>query len=145
MDHPLERLLDEVRLLWRSVGEAGDRSDAAEAVTGEMRAVLLVLRREGPAPVPAIARRRQVSRQRIQGLVDRLRRLQLIELAPNPEHRRSALIRLTQTGRKLIDLGEARDRRRLARLDLSRRRLTAAAATLREVREALENDSKLRA
>jgi len=140
MEHPLERLLDEVRLLWRTVSEAGVRSDRAEAVTSEMRAVLLVLRREGPAPVPAIARSRRVSRQRIQCLVDRLRRLQLVALAANPEHRRSALVRLTRRGLEHIDSAEVRDRQRLARLALSRQRLTAAAATLRAVREALEDD-----
>lgn len=135
----LEALLDEVRLLWHRMVEVGERLHATEPVTLGMRAVLEHLLREGPSPVPAIARRRGVTRQHVQALVNALRARRLVRLLPNPAHRRSALVGLTPRGEELIRRMKAREDAllRQARALPGRAAVRQAAATLRAVREAL--------
>lgn len=100
------------------------------------RGVLRSLAREGPRSVPQLARARPVSRQLIQTLVNGLRAQGYVELAPNPAHRRSHLVRLTPAGRRFVAVMERRERELLAglRLGVGRDELEAAAATLRRVR-----------
>src|SRR5581483_10613623 len=110
---PLDDLLNEVRLTWHRLVQVGEALHRREPVTLGMRAVLEFLARQGPASVPAIARSRHVSRQHIQALVNRLREARLVELAENPAHRRSALVRLTPAGARLIDRMTAKEARAL--------------------------------
>jgi DNA-binding MarR family transcriptional regulator len=72
---------------------------------GFMRSLALI----GPLTVPAIARMRPTSRQRMQRLADELAAEGLVEFIDNPKHRRSKLVRLTRKG-------EARYRALSARL-----------------------------
>lgn len=61
---------------------------------GFMRSLALI----GPLTVPQIAQMRPTSRQRMQRLADELAAEGLVELVPNPRHRRSKLVRLTRKG-----------------------------------------------
>jgi DNA-binding MarR family transcriptional regulator len=70
------------------------------------QALLEILDRCGPMTVPQIARTRSTSRQNIQILVDRLEAVGRIELAGNPAHKKSALVRLTESGKKALDAAE---------------------------------------
>jgi DNA-binding MarR family transcriptional regulator len=139
MSRPLDDLLDQVRLLWHVMVQAAERLHESERVTLGMRAVLEFLARNGPAPVPEIARRRQVTRQHVQALVNDLLELRLVALDDNPAHRRSALVRLAPEGRKTIDRMQRRERRLFDDLELDAKPddLRRAAATLSAVREAL--------
>lgn len=140
MSYPVERLLDEVRLLWHVTVRAAERLHADERVTLGMRAVLEFLAREGNTPVPAIARKRRVTRQHVQALVNELLALGLVSLDDNPAHRRSALVRLTPDGQRAIDRIQGRERRFFDGLELnaSPGELQRAASTLSAVRAALE-------
>ncbi len=116
-DHVTE-LLDEVRLLFHQAAQAAEDLNAAEPITVSMRAVLELLRRTGPATVPEIARRRYVTRQHIQTLVNALQARGLATAEGNPANRRSPLISLTPDGARTIRRITDRERRFLARLDL---------------------------
>jgi DNA-binding MarR family transcriptional regulator len=65
------------------------------------RGVLEELRRLGPTPVPALARSRAVSRQAMQKTIDRMIARGWVMTASNPNHRRSPLITLTESGTAL--------------------------------------------
>ena len=139
MSHPLDELLDQVRLLWHVTVQAGERLHEGEAVTLGMRAVLEFLEANGPRAVPEIARNRAVTRQHIQVLVNGLLELRLVSLDDNPAHQRSSLVRLTPEGAKAIARMRKRERQFLDGLKLSARpeELRRAAAILKAVREAL--------
>jgi DNA-binding MarR family transcriptional regulator len=139
MAHPLDELLDQVRLLWHVTVQAGERLHEGEAVTLGMRAVLEFLEANGPRAVPEIARSRHVTRQHIQVLVNGLLDLRLVSLDDNPAHRRSSLVRLTPEGEKAIARMRKRERRLLDGLELRARpdELRRAAGVLKAVREAL--------
>ena len=140
MKYPTEDLLDEVRLLWHVMNRSAARLHRHESVTLGMRGVLELVLRQGPATVPHVARSRHVTRQHIQGLVNALLKLKLVELGTNPAHRRSPLVQLTPAGRKTIDRMKQREDRLLSRIDSGRdpKKFRRAADVLRGVRRALE-------
>src|SRR4051812_20304648 len=94
----IEALLDEVRLLFHRAAEVASELHGAEQVSVGMRAVLEVVHRAGPLSVPDVARRRHVSRQHVQTLVNALLARELVTAEENPAHRRSPLISLTPAG-----------------------------------------------
>lgn len=65
--------------------------------------ILQSLVRHGSQTVPQIARGHAVSRQNVQILVNRLHTLGLVELIENPAHKRSSVIKLTETGKVAVE------------------------------------------
>ncbi|WP_157087188.1 MarR family winged helix-turn-helix transcriptional regulator [Piscicoccus intestinalis] len=92
-------------------------------VTMPMRAVLERLRDAGPQTVPQIGRSLWITRQGIQAIVDEARHLGYVETRPNPQHRRSHLVALTDSGRAAFDALHAAE---LTRLDAIAARLDPA-------------------
>jgi DNA-binding MarR family transcriptional regulator len=105
-----------------------------------MRAVLEFLEVSGPTPVPAIARRRRVTRQHIQVIVNGLLKHGLVITRQNPAHQRSTLIALTGEGRAMMQEIRRREEAFLgsANFGLSPGDLKRARKTLRAVRRGLE-------
>ncbi|HWI59078.1 MAG TPA: MarR family transcriptional regulator, partial [Bacillota bacterium] len=85
-------------------------------IAATRRNVLQVLAQRGPLTVPRIARLRATSRQNTQILVNRLVREGYLELQPNPDHKRSALVQLTAAGRALLETANEREAKSLAGL-----------------------------
>ncbi len=139
----LDGLLNEVRLLFHRAVQAAESLHAGSPITLGMRAVLESLRRDGPATVPQIARRRFVTRQHIQSLVNSLQSARLVAVEPNPAHRRSGLVTLTPAGRRAIEGMQKRETRlwNEADLDMDLEALEQATRTLARVRKALRVDS----
>ena len=135
----VEKLLDEVRLLWHVMNESGERLHKGEPVNLGMRAVLELLLHKGPSTVPQVARSRHVTRQHVQTLVNGLLDLQMVELHSNPEHRRSSLVSLTSAGRKVIERMLDREQRFLGKLALPSKaaEMKRATETLRNLRVGL--------
>src|SRR5215470_19799987 len=109
-------------------------------LTNACRGVLRDLAWLGPRTVPQLARRRECSRQHVQVLVNRLAADGLAELVPNPDHRRSPLVRLTPVGKDTL---EAMWRREADVIDelppgLDVEELEGATRVLRELRRLLE-------
>ena len=140
MKNDLEALFDEVRLTWHGLVRAGERLHADEPTTVGMRAVLERLLLRGAATVPAIARDRRVTRQHVQILVNALAKKNLVELVPNAAHKRSSLVSLTGSGKRLIKRMKKREHHLVAGLSVETTpaAVARATATLRAVRNALE-------
>lgn len=94
----------------------GDGLHAGHGVTTPMRGVMQSLFDGGPQTVPQMAAARPVSRQHIQTQVDALAALCLVEIVPNPAHKRSSRIVLTGAGRQLFETMRAREMAVLAGL-----------------------------
>ncbi|UNO42294.1 helix-turn-helix domain-containing protein [Streptomyces sp. MST-110588] len=90
-----------IRRLWplhRTVVRAVERELTGTGMTAGEHALLDALRTGGPRTVPQLARALELDRQPVQRWVNHATDLGLVESAPNPAHRRSALIRLTAHG-----------------------------------------------
>jgi DNA-binding MarR family transcriptional regulator len=121
---------------------AGDALAADEGLTSArwqvLGAVALAAR---PVTVPQIARRMGLTRQSVHATVGRLAQDGLVELAPNADHRRSQLVRLTDAGRTryaAIDVRQAVWVNRLAD-GLGRADLETTARVLDELCRRLES------
>lgn len=82
----------------------GDELHADLGVTTAMRGLMASLAASGPRTVPDLARERPVSRQHVQTVANALLAAGLAETRPNPAHRRSPFIALTEEGRRRFRL-----------------------------------------
>ena len=96
---PAYRVMWRSRRLFQRLGSEFEPLHRAQGVSTSQRAVLEFLDREGPQTVPGMARRRGVSRQHVQTLVNDLLERGWVETVPNPAHRRSSLIQMTRQGK----------------------------------------------
>ncbi|WP_425394402.1 MarR family winged helix-turn-helix transcriptional regulator [Actinoplanes subtropicus] len=108
-----------------------------------MRAVLEVLAQHGPATVPAIGERLDLARQGVQRHINDLIERGHVESRTNPEHRRSVLITLTETGSDLINRVGEEERQHLSQMaqDCTDQEIAAAVKVL----QALNRDVRRRA
>jgi DNA-binding MarR family transcriptional regulator len=132
----LEALLVEVNGLANRL----KATDPRVAIPSGSRAALQILQRCGPQTVPQIARARFSSRQNIQILVNRLQQEGLVELVGNPEHKRSALVRLTSRGQAAIAQATAEETRLSTELlpEFSPTELSYATEVLNKLRKLLD-------
>ncbi len=109
--------------------------------------VLEILDRLGPQTVPGMARIRGLSRQSIQIQVNRLRAEGCVELAPNPAHKRSGLVQLTDPGRRVLAGVAERNASALEALlpYVPEARLLPTTRLLRQIREMLAGKEVRRA
>lgn len=134
----LGQVIDEVRLVFHRLKAAAERVHGEGERSAARRGVLLDLHRCGPRTVPQMASSRPVSRQHIQVVVNGLIDDGLVELAPNPAHTRSHLVRLTESGAERVRAIIDRETAIFRRLDLkcSRVQLVETARVLAQLREA---------
>ena len=137
----LDTLFAETVALYLRLSADAARIHHFGSLSGPRRTVLVGLARSGPQTVSHMARARAQSRQRFQPLVNRLVADGLVETQPNPAHKVSPLIALTAKGHKLVKDIIARERALKSRFRLAtpEHRVRLAAAVLREVRQALED------
>lgn len=101
--------------------------------------MLRMLSRCGTLTVPQMARLDSTSRQNIQTVVNRLEREGCVESAPNPAHRRSDLIRITDRGMASLDTVSRNKESYQDKVGaiISAENLSHASDVLRQIREAL--------
>lgn len=132
----LRDLMREVRALERQLRQAPSWGLGIPAGGG---AVLQELLEHGDQTVPQIGRRRGTSRQNVQVLVNGLKADGWVEMAQNPVHRRSELVRLTDKGRQAVEQMAQEEMAFLERMSgqVSVEAVSAAAGVLRQVRALL--------
>jgi DNA-binding MarR family transcriptional regulator len=135
----LTGLLDDVRLLFHRAVQVAEHLHQDEPVTAGGRAVLEALQCGGPMSVSEIARRRYVTRQHIQTLVNGLLADGLVTTSDNPAHRRSPLISVTPAGVTLIRRMTDREQQFLGGLQFAvdRQEIERARRTLAAVRDTI--------
>jgi DNA-binding MarR family transcriptional regulator len=92
--------------LLEAAGAIRRRSETVAALAGQSQArwaLMGLINNEGVWTVPNAARRLGVSRQAVQRVADALRRDGLIATEPNPDHKSSPLIGLTDQGRRALE------------------------------------------
>jgi DNA-binding MarR family transcriptional regulator len=99
----LAEIVHVVPLLFHRLRAIGDDLHAEHGITTPMRGVMHSLFDGGPQTVPQMAAARPVSRQHIQTQVDALAARGLVATVPNPAHKRSSHIALTDAGREAFE------------------------------------------
>jgi len=111
----LAPLLSRIPKLYLLLRAASDAVTADLGVTAGMRTVMASLADAGPRTVPELARERSASRQHLQTVVNDLLAAALAQALPNPAHRRSPLIALTEDGVRRLRQVRERETQMLAR------------------------------
>ncbi|HTE51256.1 MAG TPA: MarR family transcriptional regulator [Kofleriaceae bacterium] len=142
--HPsteVRAVVDETIALYHRLRWVADRMHGDEARSAARRGVLRGLVRYGAQTVPALARRRFVTRQYMQEVVDALEVAGLIERLPNPRHVRSRLVRATARGEALARRMDEMDHRALSAAvgSIAARDLQVTARTLHALRLGFEH------
>jgi DNA-binding MarR family transcriptional regulator len=132
---PLAKRISRIHQILKA---AADAQTADLGVTPGMRALMGSLADAGARTVPDLARERSVSRQHVQTVVNALLSAGLAEARPNPAHRRSPLIALTDEGERRLRLIQERETQRLARAAPAVSQADIAAAM--RIFDALERD-----
>jgi DNA-binding MarR family transcriptional regulator len=105
-----------VRRLFRALAQKASENLGQYKLTVADRAVMEFLYPQEQLSVPEIAARHQVSRQHIQVTVNSLRKKGLLESRPNPRHKRSSLLQLSDKGGELFAKILAKDRKTVEKL-----------------------------
>jgi DNA-binding MarR family transcriptional regulator len=112
----LKTLLEQVQILANQIKKSAVAIEDAQHPLVVGRAVLEMLETSGPQTVPALAGRRNSSRQNVQIVVNRLHRFGLVEFTPNPAHRKSGLVRITEQGKAILERGAEQEAKLLDEL-----------------------------
>ena len=141
-ESPFNSMINETVSLFHRLRIVADQIHHRGEMTGALRSILRSLDKLGEQTVPQMARARAVSRQHVQTLVNQLIVERLVELAPNPAHKRSPLARLTPLGQKTVDAMNRNEAGLLSKadLDVTDKDLRQAAETLRTVRAYFESE-----
>ena len=83
---------------------AGDRLTKPLHLSSARWQVVGAIDQQGPLSVSKIARNMGLTRQTVQRLANEMKVGQFIEYAPNPDHRRAKLVRLTKKGRRVMKI-----------------------------------------
>ncbi|MFC4012963.1 MarR family winged helix-turn-helix transcriptional regulator [Nonomuraea purpurea] len=102
MTDRLAEVFDLVGPLYRRAQRKVELYLPGEGLSVGMRAVLVLLREHGPMTVPQMGRAQALSRQFVQRMINDAAAHGLVESVPNPAHKRSSLIRLTEEGQAVI-------------------------------------------
>ncbi|MDP9862297.1 MULTISPECIES: MarR family winged helix-turn-helix transcriptional regulator [Streptosporangium] len=98
----LAEVFDLVGPLYRRAYRKVEQDAPIEGLSVGVRAVLNMLRKDGPMTVPQMGRAQALSRQFVQRMINDAAARGLAESVPNPAHKRSSLIRLTEEGQAAI-------------------------------------------
>ncbi|NQY31679.1 MAG: MarR family transcriptional regulator [Coraliomargarita sp.] len=137
----MHELANSVRRLYNCLRHTSDELHAESEVSAPKRTLLMDLQRYGPQTVPALARSRFISRQIIQTQINELVRAGFVESKPNPEHKRSKLIALTDAGIDFLKQLSSRERDYMDSMDWSpdSKEVAGCIATLDEIYEQLRD------
>ncbi|WP_219518903.1 MarR family winged helix-turn-helix transcriptional regulator [Nonomuraea ceibae] len=128
----LTEVFDLVGPLYRRAQRKVELDAPIEGLSVGVRAVLNMLREHGPMTVPQMGRDQALSRQFVQRMTNDAAARGLVEFVPNPAHRRSSLIRLTEAGQAAITAVFDRERAMLRQIggDLTEAEIAACLRVL---------------
>ncbi len=112
----LGEVFDLVGPLYRRAQRRVELDAPIEGLSVGVRAVLNLLREQGPMTVPDMGRAQALSRQFVQRMVNDAAARELVAIVSNPAHKRSSLIELTRAGAAAINAVIARERAVLRRI-----------------------------
>ncbi|GAA2354974.1 MarR family winged helix-turn-helix transcriptional regulator [Nonomuraea africana] len=137
----LTEVFDLVGPLYRRAQRKVEQDAPIEGLSVGVRAVLVMLREHGDMTVPQMGRAQALSRQFVQRMINEAAERHLVEFVPNPAHKRSSLIRLTEQGRAAIAAVVDRERAVLRQIggDLTDAEITACIRVLSRLLRLLDN------
>lgn len=139
---PLGTVVAETRSLMETLKRLSESIYQACGVTTAGHGVLSCLSQSGPQTVPQMAKLKEVSRQHIQTVVNKLLEGGLVTTIENPSHKRSPLIWFMPTGTALLEEIERREIEIISTLevDVPPSVLKGTARVLKEIKRQYDSE-----
>ncbi|MCV2873872.1 MarR family winged helix-turn-helix transcriptional regulator [Defluviimonas sp. WL0050] len=112
----LHKIIWQTRPLLQQIETAVAAGLDGTGLTVRMRAVLEILFSDGPMTVPALARHLSIQRQYVQIMVNETEAAGFTTRHPNPAHKASHLVDLTEAGRDAIGKALTREAEIVSRI-----------------------------
>jgi DNA-binding MarR family transcriptional regulator len=114
---PIYQLIWQTRRLFQRLRTVSEVLMENTVINAPQRAVLEFVVLKAPQTVQQIAQFLSVSRQHVQVIVNELLELELLEAIENPAHKRSPLIKVNNSGKKLFKTIQTREAAALKNLE----------------------------
>lgn len=114
----LSDLLKEIRINYQLLKKGVEVVHKGSDLSVGVRGIIEILHDTGGMTVPHLAKIRHLSRQGVQVLVDQMQEQGWVESKPNPFHKKSSLIDLTDEGRKAYKNMQEQELKQMRRLDI---------------------------
>lgn len=114
----LADLLKEIRTNYQLLKKGVEFVHKGSELSVGVRGVIEILSDTGGMTVPHLAKIRHLSRQSMQVMVDQMQKSGWVEAKPNPFHKKSSLIELTDEGRKAYKNMQEQEIKQMRRLDI---------------------------
>jgi len=114
----LADLLKEIRINYQLLKKGVEIVHKESELSVGVRGVIEILNDNGGMTVPHLAKIRHLSRQSVPVLVDQMQKHGWVESKPNPFHKKSSLIELTDEGRKAYKSMQDQEIKQMKKLDI---------------------------
>lgn len=114
----LAELLKEIRVNYQLLKKGVEFVHKGSDLSVGVRGVIEILSDEGGMTVPHLAKIRHLSRQSVQVLVDQMIETGWVQTKPNPFHKKSMLIELTEEGKKAYRNMQEQEIKHMKKLDI---------------------------
>lgn len=114
----LADLLKEIRINYQLLKKGVEHVHKQSELSVGVRGVIEILNDNGGMTVPHLAKIRHLSRQSVQVLVDQMQKQGWVESKPNPFHKKSSLIELTEAGRKAYKTMQEQELKQMKKLNI---------------------------
>lgn len=114
----LANLLKEIRNNYQLLKKGAEFVHKGSDLSVGVRGVIEILHDHGGMTVPHLAKIRHLSRQSMQVMVDQMQNVGWVVAKPNPFHKKSSIIELTEEGKKAYKNMQEQEIKQMKRLDI---------------------------
>ena len=114
----LADLLKEIRINYQLLKKGVEFVHKGSDLSVGVRGIIEIISDQGAMTVPHLAKLRHMSRQSIQVMVDQMQKVGWVETKPNPFHKKSSLIELTDEGKKAFKNMQDQEIKHMKKLDI---------------------------
>ncbi len=114
----LSDLLKEIRINYQLLKKGVEFVHKGSDLSVSVRGIIEILNDNGGMTVPHLAKLRHLSRQSVQVLVDQMQEQGWVESKPNPFHKKSSLIELTDEGKRAYKNMQDQEIKHMKKLDI---------------------------
>ncbi len=114
----LSELLKEIRVNYQLLKKGVEFVHKGSDLSVGVRGVIEILNDQGGMTVPHLAKIRHLSRQSVQVMVDQMVQAGWVEAKPNPFHKKSMIIELTEEGKKAYKNMQDQEVKHMKKLDI---------------------------
>lgn len=136
----LADLLKEIRVNYQLLKKGVEAVHKGGDVSVGVRGIIEIINDNGGMTVPHLAKLRHQSRQSVQVMMDQMQEMGWVEAKPNPFHKKSLIIELTEEGKKAYKNMQEQEIKHMKKLniDVPAKKLEEALKLVEHINEKID-------